>query len=47
VQSPGLGGGVPAPLGSIRIWQRSALACTGTPELSVMVSANDSAGVAE
>src|ERR1700728_3142469 len=32
--------------GSMRIWQRSAMACTRTPERSVMVSANVRVGVA-
>src|SRR5580658_1561184 len=32
--------------GSMRIWQRSAMACIRTPERSVMVSENVSAGVA-
>jgi hypothetical protein len=32
--------------GSMRIWQRKTIACTGTPVLSVIVSANDSVGVA-
>src|SRR5260370_13352785 len=32
--------------GSMRIWQRSAMACTRTPERSVMVSENVSVGVA-
>jgi hypothetical protein len=31
--------------GSMRIWQRSAMACTRTPVLSVMCSAKDSVGV--
>jgi hypothetical protein len=30
----------------MRIWQRSAMACTRTPELSVMVSLKDRVGVA-
>ena len=32
--------------GSIRIWQRSAMACMRTPVLSVMCSVRDSVGVA-
>ena len=32
--------------GSMRIWQRKTIACTATPVLSVIVSANDSVGVA-
>src|SRR5215469_556301 len=32
--------------GSMRIWQRSAIACTRTPERSVMVSENVRVGVA-
>src|ERR1700691_2925796 len=33
--------------GSMRIWQRSAIACTRAPDRSVIVSANVSVGVAE
>ena len=32
--------------GSMRIWQRKAIACTRTPERSVMVSWKDRVGVA-